>query len=185
MRHLDIIESEIQRLDRVVQTLVDFSRPRSELQLRDQDLRTVVSSVLMLASAELETRNVRVVSELPSNVLLAKVDADLIKQAILNIVLNGAQAMEELGGGELTVHMREEGRMAVLNIIDQGTGIPDDIRDKIFDLYFTTKKEGSGIGLAMAYRILQLHNGSIDRTIGTIHWHHFCFTYSSALCGRG
>ena len=171
VRHLDIIESEIQRLDRVVQTLVDFSRP-VELQLRDQDLRTVVSSVLMLASAELETRNVRVVSELPPNILLAKVDADLIKQAILNIVLNGAQAMEELGGGELTVHMREEGRMAVLNIIDQGTGIPDDIRDKIFDLYFTTKKEGSGIGLAMAYRILQLHNGSIDvqsvPSIGTI-----------------
>jgi PAS domain S-box-containing protein len=171
VRHLDIIESEIQRLDRVVQTLVDFSRP-VELQLRDQDLRTVVSSMLMLASAELETRNVRVVSELPANVLLAKVDADLIKQAILNIVLNGAQAMEELGGGELTVHMREEGRMAVLNIIDQGTGIPDDIRDKIFDLYFTTKKEGSGIGLAMAYRILQLHNGSIDvqsvPSIGTI-----------------
>ncbi len=161
VRHLDIIESEIQRLDRVVQTLVDFSRP-VELQLKDQDLRGVVSSVLMLASAELETRNVRVVSELPQRELLAKLDADLIKQAILNIVLNGAQAMEELGGGELTVHMREEGRMAVLNIIDQGTGIPDDIRDKIFDLYFTTKKEGSGIGLAMAYRILQLHNGSID-----------------------
>ena len=171
VRHLDIIESEIQRLDRVVQTLVDFSRP-VELQLRDQDLRTVVSSVLMLASAELETRNVRVVSEQPTNILLAKVDADLIKQALLNIVLNGAQAMEELGGGELTVHVREEGRMAVVNIIDQGTGIPDDIRDKIFDLYFTTKKEGSGIGLAMAYRILQLHNGSIDvqsvPSIGTI-----------------
>ena len=140
--------------------------------MRDQDLRTVVSSVLMLASAELETRNVRVVSEQPTNILLAKVDADLIKQALLNIVLNGAQAMEELGGGELTVHVREEGRMAVVNIIDQGTGIPDDIRDKIFDLYFTTKKEGSGIGLAMAYRILQLHNGSIDvqsvPSIGTI-----------------
>ncbi len=161
VRHLDIIESEIQRLDRVVQTLVDFSRP-VELQLRDQDLRAVVSSVLMLASAELETRNVHVMSNLPPNPLMAKLDADLIKQAILNIVLNGAQAMEELGGGQLTVLLREEGRMAVLSIIDQGGGIPDAIRDKIFDLYFTTKKEGSGIGLAMAYRILQLHNGRID-----------------------
>jgi PAS domain S-box-containing protein len=161
VRHLDIIESEIQRLDRVVQTLVDFSRP-VELQLRDQDLRGVVSSVLMLASAELETRNVHVMSNLPPNPLMAKLDADLIKQAILNIVLNGAQAMEELGGGQLTVLLREEGRMAVLSIIDQGAGIPDAIRDKIFDLYFTTKKEGSGIGLAMAYRILQLHNGRID-----------------------
>jgi signal transduction histidine kinase len=161
VRHLDIIESEIQRLDRVVQTLVDFSRP-VELQLRDQDLRAVVSSVIMLASAELETRNVHVVSDLPTHTLLTKIDADLIKQAILNIVLNGAQAMEEVGGGPLHVHLKEEGRMAVLSIVDKGPGIPEAIRDKIFDLYFTTKKEGSGIGLAMAYRILQLHNGRID-----------------------
>jgi PAS domain S-box-containing protein len=161
VRHLDIIESEIQRLDRVVQTLVDFSRP-VELQLRDQDLRAVVSSVIMLASAELETRNVHVVSDLPSHALLTKIDADLIKQAILNIVLNGAQAMEEIGGGPLHVHLKEEGRMGVLSIVDKGPGIPEAIKDKIFDLYFTTKKEGSGIGLAMAYRILQLHNGRID-----------------------
>ncbi len=159
MRHLEIIESEIQRLDRVVQTLVDFSRP-VELQLRDQDLRRIVSGVLMLASAELETHNVRVVSALPERNLMVKVDADLLKQAILNVVLNGAQAMPD--GGELQVSVREEGRTAVVAIADQGTGIPDDIREKIFDLYFTTKKDGSGIGLAMTYRIIQLHNGSIS-----------------------
>ncbi len=159
MRHLEIIESEIQRLDRVVQTLVDFSRP-VELQLREQDLRRIVSGVLMLASAELETHNVRVYSHMPDRQIITKVDADLIKQAILNVVLNGAQAMGQ--GGDLNVTMREEGRMAVIEISDSGSGIPDDIRDKIFDLYFTTRKDGSGIGLAMTYRIVQLHNGSID-----------------------
>ena len=159
MRHLEIIESEIQRLDRVVQTLVDFSRP-VELQLREQDLRRIVSGVLMLASAELETHNVRVYSHMPDRPLITKVDADLIKQAILNVVLNGAQAMAQ--GGELHVTMREEGRMAAIEISDSGSGIPDDIREKIFDLYFTTRKDGSGIGLAMTYRIIQLHNGSID-----------------------
>ena len=159
LRHLEIIESEIQRLDRVVQTLVDFSRP-VELQLQDQDLRTIVSSVLMLASAELQTRSVQLVSLLPGYPLLAKVDADLIKQALLNVVLNGAQAMQE--GGRLTVRLVEDGRMAMISIRDEGEGIPDDVREKIFDLYFTTKKDGSGIGLAMTYRILQLHNGQID-----------------------
>ncbi len=159
MRHLEIIESEIQRLDRVVQTLVDFSRP-VELQLREQDVRRVVSGVLMLASAELETHNVRVYSHMPDRPLITKVDADLIKQAILNVVLNGAQAMAH--GGELHVTVREEGRMAAIEISDSGSGIPDDIREKIFDLYFTTRKDGSGIGLAMTYRIIQLHNGSID-----------------------
>ncbi len=168
MRHLEVIESEIQRLDRVVQTLVDFSRP-VELQLKEQDLRRVVSAVLMLASAELETRNVHVHSDLPDHPVMAKVDADLLKQALLNVVLNGAQAMAE--GGRLKVRLAEDGRMALLSIHDQGGGIPADVRDKIFDLYFTTKKDGSGIGLAMTYRIVELHNGSIevesDATNGT------------------
>jgi signal transduction histidine kinase len=168
MRHLEVIESEIQRLDRVVQTLVDFSRP-VELQLKEHDLRRVVSAVLMLASADLETRDVHVQSDLPDHPVLAKVDADLLKQALLNVVLNGAQAMAE--GGKLEVRLAEDGRMALLSIHDQGTGIPADVRDKIFDLYFTTKKDGSGIGLAMTYRIVELHNGSIevesDATHGT------------------
>jgi signal transduction histidine kinase len=159
MRHLEIIESEIQRLDRVVQTLVDFSRP-VELQLKEQDLRRIVSGVLMLASAELETHNVRVSSHMPERPMITKVDADLIKQAVLNVVLNGAQAMSQ--GGDLHVTLREDGRMAAIEISDSGSGIPDDIRAKIFDLYFTTRKDGSGIGLAMTYRIIQLHNGSID-----------------------
>jgi signal transduction histidine kinase len=168
MRHLEVIESEIQRLDRVVQTLVDFSRP-VELQLKEQDLRRVVSGVLMLASADLETRDVHVESDLPDRPVMARVDSDLLKQALLNVVLNGAQAMAE--GGNLKVRLAEDGRMALLSIHDQGGGIPDDVRDKIFDLYFTTKKDGSGIGLAMTYRIVELHNGSIevesDATHGT------------------
>jgi signal transduction histidine kinase len=168
MRHLEVIESEIQRLDRVVQTLVDFSRP-VELQLKEQDLRRVVSAVLMLASAELETRDVHVESDLPDRPVMARVDSDLLKQALLNVVLNGAQAMAE--GGNLKVRLAEDGRMALLSVHDQGGGIPDDVRDKIFDLYFTTKKDGSGIGLAMTYRIVELHNGSIevesDQTHGT------------------
>jgi signal transduction histidine kinase len=166
MRHLEVIESEIQRLDRVVQTLVDFSRP-VELQLKEQDLRRVVSAVLMLASAELETRDIHVQSDLPDRPVLAKVDADLLKQALLNVVLNGAQAMAE--GGKLEVRLAEDGRMALLSIHDQGGGIPPDIRDKIFDLYFTTKKDGSGIGLAMTYRIVELHNGSIEVQSDAIH----------------
>lgn len=159
MRHLDVIHTEIRRLDRVVQTLVDFSRP-VELQLKDQDLRQVVSSVLTLASAEFETRHVNVISRLPEHPVGVKIDADLLKQALLNVVLNGAQAMPN--GGILMVKLTEDSRMAALSVTDEGEGIAEDIRPKIFDLYFTTKKDGSGIGLAMTYRILQLHNGHLD-----------------------
>ena len=158
-RHVEVIDAEIHRLDRVVQTLVDFSRP-VELQLREQDLRTVIGDVLSLATDELTTRNVNVETRLPSNPLIVNIDADLLKQAMLNVMLNGAQAMPE--GGTLRVTLDEERKIAVLRIADQGVGIPPEISEKIFDLYFTTKSGGSGIGLAMTYRILQLHHGSVD-----------------------
>src|ERR1017187_9722342 len=158
-RHLEVIDAEIHRLDRVVQTLVDFSRP-VELQLREQDLRQVFGDVFALAAEELSTRNVTLEGSFPSNALVANVDADLLKQAALNVIQNGAQAMP--GGGILRVVLEEHKKTAVLRIADEGTGIPDEIRDKIFDLYFTTKTEGSGIGLAMTYRILQLHHGSVE-----------------------
>jgi len=159
LRHLEIIQSEIQRLDRVVQTLVDFSRP-VELQLEEQDLRQVVSSVLLLASAEFATHSVQVSSILPQGPMMAKIDADLMKQALLNVVINGAQSM--VNGGKLEVRLGGDSRAASISVRDEGEGIADDVRSKIFDLYFTTKRDGSGIGLAMTYRILQLHNGRVD-----------------------
>ena len=163
VRHLDVIDAEIHRLDRVVQTLVDFTRP-VDLELREQDLRPVIGDVLALAAAELSTRNVILLSRLPDHPLMANVDADLLKQAVLNVIQNGAQAMPN--GGSLQVVLEEDpapgANIAVLRIADQGPGIPEEIRGKIFDLYFTTKSGGSGIGLAMTYRILQFHNGSIE-----------------------
>jgi PAS domain S-box-containing protein len=159
LRHLEVIDAEIHRLDRVVQTLVDFSRP-VELQLREQDLCRVVGEVLALSAEEFATRNVTLVSCLPSAPLAANIDADLLKQALLNVVQNGAQAMPR--GGKLEVVLEEEAKMAVLRVADEGPGIPEEIREKIFDLYFTTKSGGSGIGLAMTYRVLQLHHGSVE-----------------------
>jgi signal transduction histidine kinase len=159
VRHLEVIDAEIHRLDRVVQMLVDFTRP-VELQLREQDLRSVIDDVLALAAAELSTHNITLVSQMPANPLLANFDADLLKQAALNVIQNGAQSMPE--GGTLEVILGEDRKFAVLRISDQGSGIADEIKGKIFDLYFTTKSGGSGIGLAMTYRILQLHHGSIE-----------------------
>jgi signal transduction histidine kinase len=182
IRHLEVIDAEIHRLDRVVQMLVDFSRP-VELQLREQDLRSVIADVLALAAEELSTRDITLISSMPDEPLMANVDADLLKQATLNVIQNGAQAMPD--GGRLEVVLEGDQRIAasgdnwranapgdrsgaagwksaVLRIADEGPGIPEDIREKIFDLYFTTKVGGSGIGLAMTYRILQLHHGSVE-----------------------
>jgi PAS domain S-box-containing protein len=158
-RHMDIIGSEIQRLDRVVSTLVDFTRP-VELRLADTDLRSIVEDVAMLASPEAAKHDVTIERHASVQPLPVKVDADLVKQAVLNVVLNGLQAMS--AGGVLRITTLREDGTAQVTVQDQGGGIPPTIHDKIFNLYFTTKQKGSGIGLAMTYRVMQLHNGSVD-----------------------
>ncbi len=112
------------------------------------------------------------VSRMPQKPLIANVDADLLKQAALNVIQNGAQAMPRWRQAwKCRWNWRTElapamGRHRPLRMpfcgTDEGPGIPEEIREKIFDLYFTTKSGGSGIGLAMTYRILQLHHGSVE-----------------------
>jgi signal transduction histidine kinase len=133
-----------------------------ELRVSEIDLRKLVDEVVMLANPAAEQHQVKIERQPGAEALIARVDADLVKQAVLNIVINGVQAMPE--GGELRLSLRREPESALLTIRDQGPGIPADIRDKVFNLYFTTKKGGSGIGLAMAYRVVQLHHGSLEFT---------------------
>ena len=158
-RHMDIIDSEIRRLDRVVQTLVDFTRPR-DLHLEDVDLRRLMEDVAQLAAPDAEQHGVTIERHMPEQRLPIKVDVDLMKQAFLNVVINGVQAMPQ--GGVLTISARRENNAVVAEVRDQGGGIPQDLHDKIFELYFTTKKDGSGIGLAQTYQVLQWHYGSVD-----------------------
>jgi signal transduction histidine kinase len=158
-RHMDVIGSEIHRLDRVVQMLVDFTRP-VELRLTDLDVRKLVDDVTQLASPDAARQGVKIERQLPAESLLARADSDLLKQALLNVVLNGVQAMPQ--GGTLSIRASKEDDEIMVEVRDQGSGIPAEIRDKIYDLYFTTKKTGTGIGLAMTYKVMQLHHGSVD-----------------------
>jgi signal transduction histidine kinase len=158
-RHMDIIGNEIHRLDRVVQILVDFTRPR-DLHLEEIDLRRLLEDVIMLATPDTEQHGVTVKRRLGSEPLGVKVDVDVMKQAILNVIINGMQAMPQ--GGTLTISAQRDEDNVITEIRDQGVGIPHELQEKIFELYFTTRKGGSGIGLAQTYQALHWHYGSID-----------------------
>ena len=158
-RHLDIIGSEIHRLDRVVQILVDFTRPR-DLKLEEVDLRRLLDEVTALAAPDAAQHGVTVARNLSAQPLIVKADLDFMKQAILNVVLNGIQAMSS--GGDLSISAEREENLVLVEIRDTGGGIPKEAQEKIFELYFTTKKGGSGIGLAQTYQIMQWHYGSVD-----------------------
>jgi signal transduction histidine kinase len=158
-RHMDIIDSEIHRLDRVVQILVDFTRPR-DLHLDQINLRHVLEDVAQLAAPDAEQHGVNLRAEFPETSLPVTADPDFMKQAVLNVVLNGVQAMTN--GGNLWLSARREGETVVTEIRDEGIGIPRDLQEKVFELYFTTKPGGSGIGLAQTYQIMQWHYGSVE-----------------------
>jgi PAS domain S-box-containing protein len=162
-RYMDVIGNEIHRLDRVVKILVDFTRPR-DLRLEEVDVRKILDDVSLLAAPEAALHGVRLVRELPDeeDALIVRVDSDLIRQAILNLVLNGVQSMKE--GGTLTLVARRDDEMILAEVRDQGCGIPPEAQEKIFELYYTTKGDegGSGIGLAQTYQIMQWHYGSVE-----------------------
>src|SRR5580693_2963430 len=158
-RHMDIIGSEIQRLDRVVQTLVDFMRTR-DLRLVEVDLRRLLEEVALLAAPDAAQHGVDIKRDLPDEPLPVSVDLDLMKQALLNVVLNGVQSMPD--GGPLTIAAHRDGNGVVAEISDRGIGIARDMHEKVFELYFTTKKEGNGIGLAQTYQIMDWHHGSVE-----------------------
>jgi signal transduction histidine kinase len=158
---MEIISSEILRLDRVVKTFLDFTRP-VELKLETVPVRRLLDEVLELARPQAEASKIRVIVGEEADGVGVRIDRDLLQQAMLNIVVNAMQAMPD--GGELRFDSVADEEFAEIRISDTGAGIPPELRDKIFRLYFTTKKDGSGIGLAMTFRIVQLHDGTIDFT---------------------
>jgi PAS domain S-box-containing protein len=156
-----VLDTEIDRLDAVVKRFLDFSRPM-DVRLEPTQLADLLHEVLEIAQPQLQRSNVQVAQLIPIGVPEAFVDRALLKQAVLNLVLNATEAMPE--GGQLQLTLSRRGEMAEITVGDTGKGISLENRQKIFQLFFTTRPGGSGIGLASAFRIIQLHNGSIDFT---------------------
>jgi len=154
-----VIGEEVERLDRVVRTFLDFTRP-VEMAQEELDLAEIAREVAALVEPDAARRSVSVhFSSRPERVPLWG-DPDLLRQALMNLAVNAMDAMPQ--GGSLSVDVELRARDAQLTVADTGVGIPATRREKIFQLYFTTKKDGSGLGLAMVYRAVQLHGGSIE-----------------------
>jgi len=158
-KNLSAITEEIRRLDRVVRYFLNFTRP-IDVTLREENLIEVIQDVVNLATKEAEQQQVEICVETDETLPPIKVDSDLIKQCLLNVIQNGCQAMPR--GGKLVVRTSADDRSIQITIQDEGIGISPENRDKIFNLYYTTKENGNGIGLATVFKIVQLHNGEIQ-----------------------
>ncbi len=158
---IEVISREIRRLDRVVKSFLDFTRP-VELDVQPLDLNKLVDEALSLIRPDAEKQKVMMIIGGAQSNAWIQGDRDLLKQALLNVLVNALQAMPE--GGELRVSVEPDGGDWVIRVADSGAGIAEQARDKVFQLYFTTKGEGSGIGLAMTFQVVQLHGGTIEFT---------------------
>jgi len=158
---VQVLDKEIDRLDQVVKRFLDFTRPM-DVRLEATQLAELLREVLEIAKPQLEKSNIQLAQLLPIDVPAVYVDRALLKQAVLNLVLNAAEAMPN--GGQLRLMLSRRGEMAEITVGDTGKGIPPENVQKIFQLFFTTRPGGSGIGLASTFRIVQLHNGSINFT---------------------
>jgi PAS domain S-box-containing protein len=156
---IEILDSEIKRLDRVVQTFLNFTRP-VEARLDPIDMNSLVGQVNLLAVTEASEMGVEIFEDLSLGPIFVKGDSDLLKQALLNVIINGCQAMPDGGPLKVTTLPGADGYAHIL-VADRGVGIGPEAKDRIFNLYYTTKSDGTGIGLAQAFRAVQMHNGQI------------------------
>lgn len=166
-RLMDIAIREATRLDNIITEFLQYARPPA-LNLAEHDLNKVLAETLDLVQHEARARsNIKIVTTLADEALAAQIDQDQLRQVFWNMATNAFDAMPE--GGQLTIatscrHIDVAGRKSdVIEIAfqDTGEGIPKQNLDKIFLPFFTTKKEGSGLGLAAVHRIVDLHGGWI------------------------
>jgi signal transduction histidine kinase len=158
--HVSVIAAQMRRLDEVVQGLLKFTRPE-DLRLQPVALGSLFDTLVPVLNAEGSKTGVDVRVECPPNLPPVPADRGMLEQAFLNLGLNACQAMPY--GGRLRISARERSaRQIEVRFEDTGVGIAPEHLSRIFDLYFTTREKGSGIGLSLVYRTIQLHDGEIE-----------------------
>lgn len=156
-----VMVQEVDRLNRVISDLIGVSRP-TDIHPRQVDMAALVDNTLRLLTQDATQRGITLTREGEGEAWL---DPDRFRQALLNVCLNAVEAMG--GGGELRLIIHRQGNRMHLDVCDNGPGIPPDILNRIFDPYFTTKSQGTGLGLAMVLKVTEAHGGSVRITSET------------------
>lgn len=155
---LRAIRREVDRLVEITEEYLRLARLPSP-KLEPEDLGALTREVLEFSRRELEAANVRIELDVTPGLPLVSVDEAQVRQALLNVVRNGREAMPD--GGTLRVRVEREGEAVLVRIADEGRGVPEEVRAKMFDAFFSTKERGTGLGLALTQQIVLAHRGSI------------------------
>ncbi len=152
------VKDEVVRLNDLVDNCLKFSRS-GNLVLNNEALGPILEELLRLVTPQAGLNGVSIKLEVEEDLPHLMADRERLKQALLNIILNAFEAMPD--GGALTLQAVRRSDMVKITIRDTGCGIPEDMKDNIFELFYTTKKDGTGIGLPLSHNIIQAHGGSL------------------------
>jgi two-component system sensor histidine kinase AtoS len=155
-----IIKQEIDRLDRVIKALLDFGRPSAPT-LRPTNVEDVVSDVVLFTRRFARQAHVDIDTEYAAGLPLVLADADQLKQVLVNLVSNAVQAMEPTGGS-IRIRVWDDDGLVFLSVADTGPGIPEDDLQRVFDPFYSTRDDGTGLGLTIVHRIIDQHGGRIE-----------------------
>lgn len=158
--YFDIIQRNSKRIDNLITELLESSRPY-DLNFQPHSLQDIMEETLSMAIDRIKLRNIKLEKEYPTEEAVIRADKDKLKLALLNFVINAVEAVEEKTG-ELKISINSRDNKHVLNIRDNGCGIPEEHLSRLFEPYFTTKRNGIGLGLASSLNILQSHKAKID-----------------------
>jgi PAS domain S-box-containing protein len=159
-RILELSLSEIQRLSEMLRNMLSFSKPEEEKR-RPIKINELIEGILLVMEKQMKESNIKVETSLDPNISEILASTNQMRQVMLNIFKNAKEAMPK--GGTLTVKTAKEGDKILIHIKDTGIGIPEEIRDKVFEAFFTTKQKvkGVGLGLSVCYGIIKDHHGEI------------------------
>jgi len=158
LRKISVIQKETDRLDQILDGFLRYAG-RTQLQLANVDINELISDMVDFYSPQARSHSITVRQGLHNGPLICRVDADMVKQAILNLFINARQAMSD--GGELMIRTDRQNKDAVIRISDTGTGIAPEKLPYIFDAYYSSRPQGSGLGLPTARKIIEAHNGTL------------------------
>jgi two-component system, NtrC family, sensor histidine kinase HydH len=157
-RQLQVVQQEIARMESTIQGLLDFARP-PELHRIAHDLRTTVRRALNLVEGRAKQQNVEISERVPKFPVVVSGDPEQLHQILINLLLNGIEAMPQGGPLVMDVEADEPGHVCRVTVSDSGDGIPQEILDRIFEPFATSKEHGTGLGLAISHRIAKEHGG--------------------------
>jgi signal transduction histidine kinase len=159
LKHLEKISTELDYLSRVVNDFLDFARERP-LELEEMDPRAEFEQVEHLSASELQQAQVRLKTEVASEVPQVRWDRERMRRALLNLVRNAIQASD--AGGEVAIRLTKDGDHLLLKVSDNGCGIPPNRQEQVFEPFYTSRQQGTGLGLALVKKIVDAHGGSIS-----------------------